>query len=80
MGSQNINQYNYPKLFPLLSVGSDDMSLTSDELSFNQEVVFSPYLIAETYGNRLPINFDLNKNTSSQDITLNYNNTTQIIF
>ena len=72
MAGQNINQYNYPKLFPILKTDTSDMSLTSDELDFNQEVVFSPYLIAETYGDRLPINFDLNNNNSSQNITLDY--------
>ena len=48
------------------------MSLTSDELNFNQEVVFSPYLIAQTFGNRLPFNFDINNPASVQNIPLIY--------
>jgi hypothetical protein len=74
MSSQNINQYNHPKLYPLLSLDTHDMSLTSDERGFNQEVVFSPYLIAETFGDKLPINIDLNSESSSQNITLSYKN------
>ena len=72
MASQNINQYVYPNLFPQLSLESYDMSLTSDERDFNQEVVFSPYLIAQTYGNRLPFYFDINNTNSAQNLTLNY--------
>lgn len=72
MASQNIKQYVYPNLFPVLSLETQDMSLTSDELDFNQEVVFSPYLIAQTYGNKLPINIDINNTSSVQNLTLNY--------
>ena len=77
MSSQNINQYVYPNLFPKLSLESYDMSLTSDEMGFNQEVVFSPYLIAQTYGNRLPIYFDINNLNSVQNLTLTYKNYNQ---
>ena len=77
MSSQNINQYVYPNLFPKLSLESYDMSLTSDEMGFNQEVVFSPYLIAQTYGNRLPIYFDINNLNSAQNLTLTYKNYNQ---
>ena len=73
MSSQNINQYGYPNLFPKLSLDSYDMSLTSDETGFNQEVVFSPYLIAQTYGDRLPFYFDINNSNTSQNITLKLN-------
>ena len=72
MASQNINQYVKPNLYPLFSLESYDMSLTSDERDFNQEVVFSPYLIAQTYGNRLPFYFDINSTNSAQNLTLNY--------
>ena len=72
MASQNINQYVKPNLYPLFSLESYDMSLTSDERDFNQEVVFSPYLIAQTYGNRLPFYFDINNTNSAQNLTLNY--------
>jgi hypothetical protein len=77
MSSQNINQYVSPNLFPKLSLESYDMSLTSDETGFNQEVVFSPYLIAQTYGNRLPIYFDINNLNSVQNLTLTYKNYNQ---
>ena len=61
MAGQNINQYVKPNWSLKLNLESNDMSLTSDERDFNQEVVFSPYLIAQTYGNKLPVYFDINK-------------------
>jgi hypothetical protein len=45
MAYQNINQYNYPKLKMSVVYDGQDMCLASDEVDFNQEVVFSPYLI-----------------------------------
>ena len=72
MAGQNINQYVYPNLNPKLSLESYDMSLTSDEKGFNLEVVFSPYLIAQTYGNRLPFYFDISSPITNQQFTLNY--------
>ena len=60
MSSQNINQYVRPNNFPILRLESYDMSVTSDAKSFNEEVVFSPYLIAQTYGKKLPVNIDIN--------------------
>jgi hypothetical protein len=53
-------------------VGTTDISLSSDNTGFNQEVVFSPYLIAQTYGNKLPIYLDTNDTNTVQNITLNY--------
>lgn len=53
---------------------SYDMSLISDEEDFNQEVIFSPYLIAQAYGNRLPFYFDINNPISSQGQQLIYKN------
>ena len=72
MAYQNINQYNYPKLKLNVIYDGQDMSLASDEVDFNQEVVFSPYLIAEGDGTRLPVFLDLNNPLSSQGLTLNY--------
>ena len=61
MAGQNINQYVFQK-YKINTVNeSMDMSLSSDERDYNEEVIFSPYLIAETYGNKLPINIDINK-------------------
>jgi hypothetical protein len=79
MAQQNINQYVYSKLRLNIINECQDMSLASDEVDFNQEVVFSPYLIAETYGNRLPINIDINNPLTVQNLNLyykqyNYNN------
>ena len=48
------------------------MSVTSDAKSFNEEVVFSPYLIAQTYGKKLPVNIDINNTLSVQNQTLSY--------
>ena len=72
MAYSNINQYVNSNLFPKLKLELYDMSLTSDETGFNQEVVFSPYLIAQTYGNKLPIYFDINYSGSCQIQTLTY--------
>ena len=72
MSYQNINQFVPNNLFPTLSLETFDMSVTSDELGFNQEVVFSPYLIAQTYGDRLPFYFDINNPDTVQKINLYY--------
>ena len=72
MAQQNINQYVYPNWGLKFALESYDMSLTSDEKDYNQEVVFSPYLIAQTYGNRLPFYFDINNPSTAQNLTLNY--------
>lgn len=74
MASQNINQYVYPNWGVKLVNESYDMSLTSDEQGYNQEVVFSPYLIAQTYGDRLPVYFDIDNPLTSQGLTLTYKN------
>ena len=74
MSYQNINQFNPSNWFLKLSLETQDMSLTSDEVNFNQEVVFSPYLIAQTYGNRLPFYFDINSTASTQNLILTYKN------
>ena len=72
MANQNINQYNRPNWEVKLSLDLPDISLVSDERDYNEEVVFSPYLIAQTYGNRLPISFDINNSSSNQNQVLNY--------
>ena len=74
MIGQNINQYYGNNWGVKLNLDSHDMSLTSDEKDFNQEVVFSPYLIAQTYGQRLPFYFDINNSLTSQKLTLDYKN------
>jgi hypothetical protein len=74
MASQNINQYGRPNWKLKLAIGLFDIHITNDETEYNQEVVFSPYLIAQTYGNKLPFYFDINNPETSQNLTLNYKN------
>jgi hypothetical protein len=74
MAEQNINQYVYKKYKLNLVSDSMDMSLTSDEKDYQEEVIFSPYIIAQTYGNKLPIYFDINNSLTAQDLTLTYKN------
>lgn len=74
MSQQNINQYNFSKWYLTPSWYNVDMCLASDELSYNEEVVFSPYLIANSDGNRLPVNMDLNNSNSTPQYYLNYKN------
>ena len=77
MSGQNINQYGKPNWGIKLHLDSQDMSLSNDERDYNEEVVFSPYLIAQTFGNRLPISFDINNTLSVQNQTLIYKNYNQ---
>jgi len=60
MSYQNINQYNFRKwgLVPVREI--TDICLANDERDYDQEVVFSPFLIGEFDGNRMPFKFDLN--------------------
>lgn len=74
MSQQNINQYNFSKWYLTPSWYNVDMCLASDELSYNEEVVFSPYLIANSDGNRLPVNMNLNNSGSTPQYYLNYKN------
>ena len=72
MAYQNINQYNYPKLKLQVIYDGQDMSLASDEVDYNQEVIFSPYLIGYQDGKKLPVNLNLNSPLTTQNIELNY--------
>jgi hypothetical protein len=72
MSYQNINQYNYPKLKLQVVYDGQDMCLASDEVDYNQEVVFSPFIIGVDDGKKLPINFDLNDTQSSINLILKY--------
>jgi hypothetical protein len=79
MAYQNINQYNYPKLKLQVIYDGQDMSLASDEVDYNQEVVFSPFLIGLEDGKKLPVNLNLNSPLTTQNLNLvygqyNYNN------
>jgi len=72
MAQQNINQYVYEKFKLNLSLDNTDMSLASDERDYQEEVIFSPYLIAETFGNKLPIYFDTNSILTNLQPPLSY--------
>jgi hypothetical protein len=74
MAYQNINQYNYPKYKIGLIYDGNDMSLASDERNYKEEVIFSPYIIADTYGDKLPINIDIDNPLTSQPLNLTYKN------
>ena len=60
MAYQNINQYNFNKigLKPFRQIS--DISLTSDEKDYDEEVIFSQFVIADDDGNRMPLKFDFN--------------------
>jgi hypothetical protein len=74
MAYQNINQYVYKKwyLSPFLEV--TDLSLASDERDYNEEVIFSPYIIGAYDGDVLPVKFDINFTGSNQNFSLTYGN------
>jgi hypothetical protein len=74
MSQQNIREYNFKKWYLKPSGQNLDVNLSSDERNYNQEVIFSDYLIGYNDGNKLPINFDLNNSGSSQLFILNYGN------
>ena len=81
MPSQNINSYYFPNYSMILRYGQYfDLTLSSDERSYDEEVVFSTDVIALNDGNRLPISIQLDNsgNTLQSNITFgNYisNNT-----
>ena len=60
MAYQNINQYNFRRwgIKPVNEI--TDICLASDERDYDQEVVFSPFLIGVNDGNRMPFKFDFN--------------------
>jgi hypothetical protein len=72
MAYQNINQYNYPKLKLQIIYDGQDMSLSSDEVDYNQEVVFSPFLIGLQNGKKLAVNLNLNSPLTTQNLDLIY--------
>lgn len=66
MAYQNINQYNFRKwgLTPVKEI--TDICLASDEKSYDQEVIFSPLLIGEDDGNRMPFKFNFNSSGTTR--------------
>ena len=72
MPSQNINSYYFPNYSMILRYGQYfDLTLSSDERSYDEEVVFSTDVIALNDGNRLPISIQLDNsgNTLQSNIT-----------
>ncbi len=66
MATQNINNYYFNRFdLKLNSNQYFDITLASDEKDYDEEVVFSPYIIAYDDGNRLPISIDLNNPLSN---------------
>lgn len=59
MPYQNINQYNFSKIFLIPVNEITDISLVSDEKDFDSEVVFSQNIIGYNDGRRLPINIEI---------------------
>lgn len=72
MAYQNINQYNFRKWYLKPVNEITDLCLASDEKNYNEEVVFSPYLISETFGDKLPVYLDLNDSNCTQKFDLEY--------
>jgi hypothetical protein len=66
MAYQNINQYNFRRwgLLPVNEI--TDICLASDERDYDQEVVFSPFIIGEDDGNRMPFKFDFNSSGTTK--------------
>jgi len=60
MSYQNINQYYYRR-WGLIPYGEiNDFCLAADEKDYNEEVIFSPLLMWENDGNRLPVKMNFN--------------------
>ena len=73
MPSQNLNSYYYPKYSMKLNYGHYfDLTLASDERDYDEEVVFSPYIIAENDGNRLPIYIDMDNALTNQKLIITF--------
>lgn len=65
MSYQNINQYVFKKIYLTPVREISDISIASDERDFDEEVIFSPLLIGENDGNRLPFKFDFNNSATT---------------
>lgn len=71
MAGQNINNYNF-KRFKIKLDSSEyfDLTLSSDEKNYDDEVVFSENIIALNDGNRLPVNINLSNTGTTIQPTL----------
>ncbi len=74
MPTQNLNTYYYPKYKSILDYGNYfDLTLSSDEKDYDEEVVFSNDLIAYNDGNRMPIFMDLSSLNSCPQYVIQFN-------
>jgi hypothetical protein len=73
MATQNINNY-YFRRFDAYTDDSEytDFFLVADEKQYDEEVIFSNYVIGYNDGQRLPISIELSNSGCSQNFTLNY--------
>lgn len=74
MPYQNINQYNFNKLFlqPVREV--IDISLASDEKDYDSEIIFSQNIIGYNDGKILPINIEIfDSGTTTENILISKN-------
>jgi hypothetical protein len=78
MSYQNINQYNFKRWYLVPVNEISDICLASDEKDYDQEVIFSPLLIGENDGNRMPFKFDFNNSATTicQTSTCNFSSDT----
>ena len=75
MPSQNLNSYYFPKYSIKLEYGQYfDFTLAADERDYDEEVVFSPNIIAKDDGNRLPINIDLDNSGNTLQSVITFGN------
>jgi hypothetical protein len=73
MPSQNLNSFYKANYSLKLDYNRNfDLTLSSDERGYDEEVVFSTKLIGEDDGNRLPIFIDLNNNLTNTQPTINF--------
>ena len=73
MSSQNINSYYFPNYAMTINFGRYfDLTLTSNQNDFDQEVVYSTNIIAVEDGNRLPIYIDLSNTGTTTQPTINF--------
>lgn len=74
MLGQNINNNYFNKSDVKLSdINYYDITLSSDKLDYDDEVIFSTKLIGEDNGNILPVNIDLNSALTNQKLSLSWN-------
>ena len=73
MATQNINNYYFNRLDIRADESSyTDFFLVADEKQYDQEVIYSPYLIGYNDGNRLPISIELSNTGCSQNFSYSY--------